>query len=131
MTDFTLRTVVDRPFDQTLEQVRAALGDAGFGILTEIDLATTLREKLGAELDPQVILGACQPELAHRALQADPSVAALLPCNVVVRAGAGGTVIEAFDPEAMVRLAGGSDAGVREVADDARARLVAALEGLR
>ena len=130
MSEFTISTVVDRDIDQVLEQVRTALGEAGFGVLTEIDMAGTLRAKIGAEIEPVVILGACQPALAHRALQADPSVAALLPCNVVVRADGDRTVVEAFDPDAMVRMSGGADEGVREVAQDARQRLVRALDDL-
>ena len=82
---FTLRTEVQRPFDETLEAVRAALGDQGFGILTEIDLAGTFKKKLDKDTAPQVILGACRPQLAYEAVSNEPAVAALLPCNVVVR----------------------------------------------
>ncbi|MBS43808.1 MAG: ABC transporter [Nocardioides sp.] len=132
MTAYTLTAAVGRPFAETLDAVRAALGEEGFGVLTEIDLASTLREKVGADLPPQVILGACRPQLAHQAVLADPSVAALLPCNVVVRStGDDRCVVEAFDPAAMVSL-GSADVpeALREVADDARARLTDALARL-
>jgi uncharacterized protein (DUF302 family) len=123
---YTVTTVVDRPFDETLEAVRAALADQGFGILSEIDLAGTLRAKIGAEIPPQVILGACRPPLAHAAVQAEPSIGVLLPCNVVVRAGEGGrTIVDAMDPDAMVSVTGNQ--ALAEVAADARARISAAL----
>jgi len=126
---YTVSTVVDRSFDQTLEAVRAALADKGFGILTEIDLASTLRTKIGAEIPPQVILGACRPPLAHAAVQAEPSIGVLLPCNVVVRAGEDGrTIVDAMDPDAMVSVTGNQ--ALAEVAGDARARISAALATL-
>jgi uncharacterized protein (DUF302 family) len=125
---FTLSTTVERPYDATVAAVRAALADQGFGVLTEIDLRATLAAKLGVDVPPQVILGACRPQLAHRALQVDPSVAAVLPCNVVVRSlGEHTTVVEAFDPDAMMALAGD---GLAEVAAEARQRLTAALAAL-
>lgn len=131
MADYTLSTTLDRPYDETVEAVRSELGKTGFGILTEIDLRATLKAKLGVDIAPQVILGACRPQLAHQALETDPSIAALLPCNVVVRAvDAQTTVVEAFDPHAMMSLAGDAGDAVRTVADDARERLTAALAAL-
>ena len=129
---YTIGTTLDRSYGDSVEAVRAALAEQGFGVLTEIDLAATLRAKLGVEVAPQVILGACRPQLAHEALEADPSVAALLPCNVVVRAlDDGATRVEAFDPAVMMSLSDGDGAAsLRDVADDARARLVAALDAL-
>jgi len=130
VADYTIRASVDRPYDETVRAVRDALADAGFGVLTEIDLAATLKSKLDVDVAPQVILGACRPQLAHRALEADPSVAALLPCNVVVRGLDDGTcVVEAFDPAAMIAMAGTGDA-LQAVATDARERLTAALAAL-
>ena len=127
-TDFTLRTEVPRAFEETLEAVRAALTDQGFGILTEIDLAGTFKKKLDKDTPPQVILGACRPQLAYEAVSQEPAVAALLPCNVVVRqASPDSTVVEAFDPAAMTSLGG---AAVEEVAADAKQRLQAALDSL-
>src|SRR4051812_24810988 len=101
MTDFTLTVTVATPYDATVPGVRELLADAGFGVLTEIDLQVTLRAKLGVEVPPQVILGACRPQLAHRAVQADPRVATMLPCNVVVAGEETGTRVEVFDPAVM------------------------------
>src|SRR3546814_12271694 len=84
MTQYTLETTVRRPYDETVEAVRAELATAGFGILSEIDLKATLKAKLDVDVVPQVILVACLPHLAHQALQTDPSTAAPLPCNGVV-----------------------------------------------
>ncbi len=130
MSDFTLSVTTARPYDDTVQLVREQLAEAGFGVLTEIDLKATLKQKLDVDVAPQVILGACRPQLAHQALQADPSVAALLPCNVVVRSvDESTTTVEAFDPAAMVSFSDATDA-VREVAADARERLTAALEAV-
>jgi len=130
MTSYILTTTVYKPYDETVEAVRAALSDQGFGILTEIDLKATLKAKLDVDVEPQVILGACRPQLAHQALKAEPSIAAVLPCNVVVRAaGEATTVVEAFDPDAMIALAGGNQT-LAAVATDAKTRLNAALSSL-
>ncbi len=132
MPDYTLRTTLQRPYEETVRAVRESLTEAGFGVLTEIDLQATLRAKLGVEVAPQIILGACRPQLAHQALQADPSIAALLPCNVVVRGiDDTTTTVEAFDPDAMMSLADshGSDA-LASVATEARERLKTALTSL-
>ncbi|TNH31115.1 DUF302 domain-containing protein [Micromonospora orduensis] len=116
-------------FAPTVERVRAALKDQGFGVLTEIDMRATLREKLGVELEEYVILGACNPPLAHRAVQADRSIGLLLPCNVVVRAdGPDVTLVQALDPQVMVRLSDAAD--LRGVADEATRRMRAALDTL-
>src|SRR6478672_937076 len=125
----TLSTTVDRGFAETLEATRARLADAGFGVLTEIDMAATLKAKIDAEIAPQVILGACRPPLALAALEAEPTIGVFLPCNVVVRAiDEQHTLVEAMDPEAMVELTGNE--GLAEVAAAARKRLSAALEAL-
>ena len=129
MNGFTLGVDVPAGYDETVAATRTALADQGFGILTEVDLQATMKAKLGVDISPQVILGACRPQLAHRALEADPAIAALLPCNVVVRfADAHTTRVEAFDPHVMMSLA--PSAALAEVADDARARLEAALAAL-
>lgn len=131
MAQYTLRTTVRRPYDETVEAARRELAAAGFGILTEIDLTATLKAKLDVDIAPQVILGACRPQLAHQAIEADPSIAALLPCNVVVRAvDDSTTIVEAFDPDAMMSLAGQAGDTLRTVAADARQRLTAALAAL-
>lgn len=121
----TLRT----PYASALERVRGALADAGFGVLTEIDLAATLKAKLDVDTDPRIILGACRPQLAHQALAADPRVAALLPCNVVVAAlPEGGSRVEVLDPQAMALLS--REPGLADVVADARGRLQAMLADL-
>ncbi|WP_329310062.1 DUF302 domain-containing protein [Streptomyces sp. NBC_01262] len=124
------RTVeIKAPFDETVARVREALAGQGFGVLTEIDVAATLKAKLGEEMEPYLILGACNPPLAHRALEADRSIGLLLPCNVVVRGGGDGvTVVQALDPQTMVELTG--LAALRPVADEAGRRLDAALDSL-
>ena len=129
MNSYTIATTLSRPYDATVEAVREALGEQGFGILTEIDLKATLKSKLDVDVAPQVILGACRPALAHEALSAEPSIAAVLPCNVVVRAvDDTTTVVEAFDPDAMMGLAD-SDA-LSAVAADAKQRITAAFASL-
>ena len=133
MADFTLRATTSLSYDETLAAVRDLLGDAGFGVLTEIDIKATLKTKLDVDVQPQIILGACRPQLAHVALLAEPAIAALLPCNVVVRAlEEGGTVVEAVDPHVMMSVAGDgpSTDDLRTVATDARERLTAALDKL-
>jgi uncharacterized protein (DUF302 family) len=126
---YALSKTVDLPYDEAVAATRAALADQGFGILTEIDLKATLKAKIDVDIPPQVILGACRPPLANAALQAEPSVGTLLPCNVVVRETAeGDTLVEALDPAVMVELTGNS--GLQEVASEARTRLQNALEAL-
>jgi len=126
---YGISTTVEMTFDETVTAVREALSEQGFGILTEIDMAATLKNKLGVEIRPQVILGACNPPLAHRALQAEESIGLLLPCNVVVRsAGDTRTVVEALDPQIMVGVT--DNDALRPVADDAAGRLRAALAAL-
>ena len=129
MGGYTLGTTLDRPYEETVRAVREALETQGFGVLTEIDLRATLKKKLDVDVPPQVILGACRPSLAHEALQVDPSIATVLPCNVVVRAiGDTATVVEAFDPRAMMGLSG--DGGLDSVAADARRRITDMLAAL-
>jgi len=128
VSDYTIGVTLDRPYDATVAAVRDSLAEQGFGVLTEIDVAATLKTKLDVDVPAQVILGACRPQLAHRALDAVASIAVLLPCNVVVRDIGGATAVEAVDPDAMMRLA--DDAILREVAIEARERLVAALAAL-
>jgi uncharacterized protein (DUF302 family) len=124
---YTMSTTVARPYDETVEAVREALAEQGFGILTEIDIKATLKKKLDVDVAPQIILGACRPPLAYQALQADPSIGALLPCNVVVRAqDATTTLVEAVDPDAMMSFSDQREA-LTDVACDAKERLQKAL----
>jgi uncharacterized protein (DUF302 family) len=121
---------IDGPFAPALERVLAALKAEGFGVLSDIDIQKAMKEKLGKDMPAYRILGACNPPLAHQALQADPGIGLLLPCNVTVRQADNDRVIVGFlDPQTMVQLT--DDAGVRSVADDAGARLQRAREALQ
>lgn len=126
---------LSRPFVETVGMVREALGAQGFGILTEIDVTATFTAKLGPEAAESVgdylILGACNPPLAYRAITADPDMGVLLPCNVVVRRGRGAseTIVQAIDPATMVQLSGRP--GMQEIADEVDGKLRAALAELQ
>jgi uncharacterized protein (DUF302 family) len=124
------RLSVAASFPDTVVAVRAALAKEGFGILTEIDVQATLREKLGEAMEDYLILGACNPTLAHQALTIDRSVGQLLPCTVVIRGSqvANETLVEAQDPTVMVALTGSPD--LQPIADEAAARLGRALAEL-
>ncbi len=102
--NYALRIDLDRPFEETLARTKEALAQNGFGVLTEINLKQTLKNKIDVDIDEQVILGACNPRFAHRGLGVEPSLGLLLPCNVVVRHSAGVTVVEAIDPEMLVEV---------------------------
>lgn len=129
MSDYTLTATLERPYDDTVTDVRAALADAGFGVLTEIDVRATMKARLDLDVPAQVILGACRPQLAHQAMTAEPSIAALLPCNVVVRAlDEDHTVVEAIDPQTMLQLA--DNEALAAVADEVRERLTGMLDSL-
>ncbi|MFC8340502.1 DUF302 domain-containing protein [Streptomyces rubiginosohelvolus] len=124
------RTVsVKGSFEQVQSKVRDALAEQGFGVLTEVDVQATLKAKLGHDMEPYLILGACNPPLAHQALEADRSIGLLLPCNVVVRADGDQVVVQAVDPGTMVTLTG-LDA-MAPVAREATLRLDAALASLK
>ena len=127
---FGFGTTIAAPYDEAVVRTRTALKEQGFGVLTEIDVKRTLKEKLGIDFRPYVILGACNPPLAHRALEANLGVGLLLPCNVVVYDNGDGTSrVEAMDPEAALQLAGDHPA-VAEVAREAKLRLRAALDNV-
>ena len=126
--DYGLRRRTSLDFAAATAAIRDALKGQGFGVLTEIDVQATLKAKLGVDQLPYLILGACNPALAHRALTADPEVGLLLPCNVVVRDTPEGTLVEALDPAAAMGLV--KNDAVGRVAEEARAKLQAALESL-
>ena len=121
---------VDLPYDQAVERTRAALKDQGFGVLTEIDVKQTMKAKLEVDFRPYVILGACNPPLAHRALSADLGIGLLLPCNVVVYDNGDDTsTVEFMDPEAALGLVGDNPV-IADVAHEASVRLYQALDAL-
>ncbi|WP_141585811.1 DUF302 domain-containing protein [Actinomadura sp. WMMA1423] len=126
--DYAISLRLHRPFGETVQQVRAVLDDQGFGVLTEIDVRATLREKLGEAMEAYLILGACNPGLAHQALGVDRQIGLLLPCNVVIRTDGDETVVEALDPQVMVSVSDRADLG--PVADEAKERLATALRRL-
>jgi uncharacterized protein (DUF302 family) len=116
-------------YDEAVRRATEALAKEGFGVLTEIDVAATLKKKLGKEMPPYKILGACNPQFAHRALEAEPQIGALLPCNVVVRVDSGGkTVVEIMDPRAVLQLVGRPE--IAAIAGEVRARLERVLAAL-
>lgn len=123
-------TSVAAPYEQAVERTKTALKAQGFGVLTEIDVKRTLKEKLDADFRPYIILGACNPPLAHRALEADAGVGLLLPCNVIVYDnGDGSSTVEAMDPEAALGIVGDNTA-IAEVAHEAKQRLQRAIDSL-
>jgi uncharacterized protein (DUF302 family) len=123
---YTLSATTALPFPEAVERVRAELKDAGFGVLCEIDVQATLRQKLGVEQEPYLILGACNPSLAHQALQTEPEIGVLLPCNVVVSRQAGETLIAAVDPERMLSIVDNDE--LAPVAAEVKARLAHIVE---
>jgi uncharacterized protein (DUF302 family) len=129
MSKYAFGKTVSMSFEQATEALTQALAKEGFGVLTEIDVAATLKKKLGLERPPYKILGACNPQFAARALEMEPQIGALLPCNVVVRQGADGkTVVEFMDPNAVLGLVGRPE--VAPIAAEVRARLVRVMEAL-
>lgn len=120
--------VLSQPFDEVVKAVREALGEQGFGVLTEIDLQATLKAKVGTEIDEYLILGACNPALASRAVQAMPQIGALLPCNVIVRQTERGVAVEALDPGLMATIT--EDDAMVPIATEARTLIGNALSAL-
>ncbi len=121
-------TTLAVPYEEAIPRVKEALKAEGFGVLTEIDVRQTLREKLGIEMEPYLILGACNPPLAHRALEEEPEVGLLLPCNVVVRAQGEGSRVEIADPQAMLGIVGNPH--LDALATEARQRLQRVISSL-
>ena len=127
-TGYTFGTQLPGSIDNVRPRVEAALKAEGFGVLTVIDVQATMKARLGVDRPPFLILGACNPPLAHRALEADPSVGALLPCNVVLREEGSETIVEAMDPLAVLGLV--EEPAIRPIAEEAKARLERAIATL-
>jgi uncharacterized protein (DUF302 family) len=126
MSRYAFGKPVSLPFDEAVSRITATLAQEGFGVLTEIDVQATLRKKLGLEMPPYRILGACNPQFASKAIAAEPQIGALLPCNVVVRRdGEGVTHVEFMDPQAILALVDHPD--VHALAGEVRAGLERAL----
>lgn len=127
---YAISTTVDLPYDVAVERTREALGAEGFGVLTEIDVRATLKQKLDVDFRPYIILGACNPPLAHTALTAERDIGLLLPCNVIVYAAdePGRSVVAAMDPVEALALSGNDD--IRPLAAEVRSRLERVLTAL-
>lgn len=119
---------VSTGFDATVARVTEELAREGFGVLTEIDVAATLKKKLGKDMPPYRILGACNPQFAHQAIELEPQIGTLLPCNVVVRVEAGRTIVEIMDPDAVLTLV--ERPGIGAIAAQVRERLERVLAAL-
>lgn len=128
-TKYSFGKEVEIGFDEAVEKIKEALKPQGFGILTEIDVAATLKKKLDKDIPPYMILGACNPQIASKALEAEPSIGVLLPCNVVVRQDGDGKVfVEIMDPGSVLGMV--DSPGVESLAGEVRKRLEKALEAL-
>jgi uncharacterized protein (DUF302 family) len=125
-----MQALLDIPFDEAIERTTAALKTEGFGVLTRIDVHSTFKEKINVDFRRYVILGACNPPLAHRALSANPDVGLLLPCNVTVQEEGGKAVVTAVNPEMMLGVIS-ANSEVKAVAEEAKARLERVIAGLK
>ena len=126
--DFERSITLDLPYTEAVARTRQALAEQGFGVLTEIDVQATLRDKRGLEMEPYVILGACNPDLAHQALEVDRSIGVLLPCNVVVSSVEDGSRVQILDPQIMASVT--ELAQLQPLADEASRRLQTVLDTL-
>ncbi|KQY37256.1 ABC transporter [Nocardia sp. Root136] len=129
--NLALSTTLETSFEDAVARTRAALQEQGFGVLTEIDMKATMKAKLDVDMERYLILGACNPPLAHRAVEVDRQIGLLLPCNVIVRDSAaeeGTVLVEAMNPELLVQVTG--EPALAAIADDAGRRLQAAIDAL-
>jgi len=127
---YSIRRVVALPYEEAVEKTKEALKQQGFGVLSEIDMKAKLKEKLDVDYKRYVILGACNPPLAYKALQADPEIGLLLPCNIIVyESGPDESVVSAVDPNSMTAIVGDNPV-IAEVAGDARQRLEKAVAAI-
>lgn len=126
--DYGRSITLDLPYDEAVAKVKETFKTHGFGTLTEIDVRATMKEKIDEDIEDYVILGVCNPHLAHRALAVDRDIGLLLPCTVVVRTTDQGTLVGALDPQVMVRVPG--DERLRPIADAAGEMVAAAMDDL-
>ncbi len=126
--DYQRSITIDLPYAQAVTRTREALAEQGFGVLSEIDVQATLRDKRGVEMEPYLILGACNPDLAHQALQVDRSIGVLLPCNVVVSGRGQRSTVQILDPQLMATVT--ALPALQPLADEASTRLQAVLHDL-
>ncbi len=126
--DYQRSITIDLPYAEAVTRTRDALAEQGFGVLSEIDVQATLRDKRGVEMEPYLILGACNPDLAHQALQVDRSIGVLLPCNVVVSGRGQGSTVQILDPQLMATVT--ALPALQPLADEASTRLQGVLDDL-
>lgn len=126
--DYERSITIDMPYAEAVRHTREALAEQGFGILTEIDVQATLKEKRGLDMEPYVILGACNPDLAHQALEVERAIGVLLPCNVVVSSVDAGSRVQILDPQMMASVTGLPQ--LQPIADEATRRLQSVLDAL-
>ncbi len=127
--NYGMSRTINRPFDEVNTEVRAALAEQSFGIVSEVDMQVTFKNKLNVEIEPMLILGACNPNYAFRALNAEPSIGLLLPCNVVLRKTDAGVVVEIINPQMMAEITEGPE--MAKIADEVTEKLAAALASLK
>jgi uncharacterized protein (DUF302 family) len=127
--EYGITKQIDTSFDEAVEKIRQALADEGFGILTEIDVRATLKKKLDVEYDNYLILGACNPPLAYRALQAEKQVGLLLPCNVIIYEDEGSTFVSAMKPTVAMSMV--DNPGLVKIAEQAEQKLKRVIDSLK
>lgn len=127
--EYGMSRTINRPFDEVNAEVRAALAEQSFGIVSEIDMQATFKNKINKEIEPMLILGACNPNYAYRALDAEPSIGLLLPCNVVIRKTDAGVVVEIINPQMMAQITEGAE--MAQIANEVTEKLSAALASLK
>ena len=127
--NYAMSRTINRPFDEVNAEVRAALAEQSFGIVSEIDMQATFHNKINVDIEPMIILCACNPNYANRALKAEPSIGLLLPCNVVLRKTDAGVVVEMINPQMMAEITEGAE--MAQIADEVTEKLSAALASLK
>lgn len=127
--NYGMSRTINRPFDEVNAEIRAALAEQSFGIVSEIDMQATFKNKINKDIEPMLILGACNPNYAYRALDAEPSIGLLLPCNVVIRKTDAGVVVEIINPQMMAQITEGPE--MAQIADEVTEKLSAALASLK